>query len=444
MNTNGVQDRPPHSPEAERGVLGGLLRDNAVIGDVLQIIREDNFYADAHRKVFHAITTLYDKGVPIDLVTLGEQLHQQKAIEDIGGYGYIAELWESVPTAANAEHYARIVRDRAIVRNLIHAGTEILRDAYHQNAAADELLEVAERKILDIAEWGVTGQTHSLQDALAEAFDRIDSRHSREHNQISGIATGFIDLDDKTAGLQNSELVIIAARPSVGKTALVLNIARHIAVEEDEPVFFVSLEQSRIELAERLLCAQALVDSHKLRKGFLSSDDQQKLIRASEELREAKFFIDDSPGQSMLRIAANARRLKLRHHIKLVLIDYLQLVEPDNRRDSRQEQVSAISRRLKFLAKELAIPVVACAQLNRAPEDRTDKKPRLADLRESGAIEQDADVVMLMHRPEDTEGVLEINIAKQRNGPTGEITLTYLKQFMRFENFHVGVPFDGP
>jgi replicative DNA helicase len=443
---NGANDRPPQSPEAERGVLGGLLRDNAVIGDVLQILKEDNFYTDAHRKVFRAITTLYDKGHPIDLVTLGEQLHQQKAIEDIGGYGYLAELWEAAPTAANAEHYARIVRDKAIVRNLIHAGTEILRDAYNQNAAADELLEVAERKILDIAEWGVTGQTYTLQDALAEAYDRIDSRHQRdhEHQMISGLATGFIDLDDKTAGLQNSELVIIAARPSVGKTAFSLNIARHIALEEGQPVFFVSLEQSRIELAERLLCAQAMVDSHKLRKGFLNSEDQQKLIRAAEELREAKFFIDDSPGQSMLRIAANARRLKLRQNIKLVIIDYLQLVDPDNRRDSRQEQVAGISRRLKFLAKELNIPVVACAQLNRTPEDRQDKKPRLADLRESGAIEQDADVVMLMHRPEDTEGVLEINVAKQRNGPTGEITLTYLKQFMRFENFHVGVPFDGP
>ncbi len=441
---NGALERPPNSPEAERGVLGGLLRNNAVIGDVLQIIREDSFYADAHRKVFQAITALYDKGVPVDPVTLGEQLHQQKAIEDIGGYGYIAELWEAAPTAANAEHYARIVRDKAIVRNLIHAGTEILRDAYHQNMAADDLLESAEHKIFEIAEWGATGQTYTLNDALHEAFDRIDQRHERTDSSLSGLPTGFLDLDEKTAGLQNSELIIVAARPSVGKTAFALNIARHVALEEGHPVFFVSLEQSRIEIAERLLCAQASVDGHKLRKDRINSDDQQKLIRASEELREAKFFIDDSPGQSMLRIAANARRLKLRHQIRLVLIDYLQLVDPDNRADKRHEQVGAISRRLKFLAKELSIPVIACSQLNRAPEERTDRKPRLSDLRESGSIEQDADVVMLMNRPEDTEGVIEINVAKQRNGPTGEITLTYLKQFMRFENFHVGVPFEGP
>jgi replicative DNA helicase len=263
---------------------------------------------------------------------------------------------------------------------------------------------------------------------------------------ISGLPTGYIDLDDKTAGLQNSELIIIAARPSVGKTAFALNLVRHIAVEEAQPVFFVSLEQSRIELAERLLCCQARVDSHKLRKGHLSADDIQKLSEAGEVLRPAKLWIDDSPGQGMLRIAANARRLKLRHKIGLVVIDYLQLIEPDNRRDSRQEQVANISRRLKFLARELQIPVVALAQVNRSSEDRQDHRPRLADLRESGSIEQDADTVMLLHRPEmyepgQHEGTVEVLIAKQRNGPTGEITLTYIKQFMRFENFAVAEPF---
>ncbi|MBV9126434.1 MAG: DnaB-like helicase C-terminal domain-containing protein, partial [Planctomycetes bacterium] len=242
------------------------------------------------------------------------------------------------------------------------------------------------------------------------------------------------------------ELVILAARPSHGKTALALNIARHIGVEEQLPLFFVSLEQSRVELAERLLCCQARVDSHKLRKGMLSSDDMQKLIEAGGILRNAKLFIDDTPAQGMLRIAANARRLKLRQSIRLVIVDYLQLIEPDNRRDSRQEQVANISRRLKFLAKELTIPVLALAQVNRSSEDRMDHKPRLADLRESGSIEQDADTVMLLHRPEmyepgQHEGIMEVNVAKQRNGPTGEITLTYLKQFMRCENFAVEPPF---
>src|SRR5262249_55290181 len=392
----GSADRlPPHSREAERCVLGSMLRDNGIIGDVLQIIREENFYADAHQKIYKAIVTLYDRGHPIDAVILADLLKEQKQIEDIGKHAYLGELWDAAPTAANAEYYARIVRDKSIVRSLIHAGNEILRDAYDQAQPADEMLEDAERKIFDIAQMGLTGQTYTLEQALAEAYDRIDTRPARDPRSISGRATGFVDLDEKTAGLQNSELIIIAARPSVGKTAIALNLARHIAVEEKQPVFFVSLEQSRIELAERLLCCQARVDSHKLRKGHLAADEMQRLIDAGGVLGKAKLFIDDSPGQGMLRVAANARRLKMRHGIKAVFIDYLQLIEPDNRRDSRQEQVAAISRRLKFLARELQIPVVALAQVNRSSEDRQDHRPRLADLRESGSIEQDSDTVML-------------------------------------------------
>jgi replicative DNA helicase len=417
-----------------------MLRENAVIGDVVQIVRQDNFYADAHQKIFSAIISLYEDGKPVDMVMVAEVLKDRKYIDDIGGYAYLGELWDAAPTAANAEYYSRIVRDKAIVRHLIHAGTEILRDAYDQGLPADELLEGAERKILDIAQLGIIGQAYTLQQALREAYDRIDVRKQRGHDTISGLPSGFVDLDDKTAGLQNSELVILAARPSVGKTALALNIIRHVALEDEQPVFMVSLEQSRIELAERLLCCQARVDSHKLRKGHLASDDMSKLVAAGGQLGEAKLFIDDTPGQGMLRIAANARRLKLRHGIKLVVIDYLQLIDPDNRRDSRQEQVANISRRLKFLARELSIPVLALAQVNRTSEDRQDHKPRLADLRESGSIEQDADTVMLMHRPElfepgQHEGIVEVHIAKQRNGPTGEIALTYIKQFMRFENY---------
>ncbi len=269
-----------------------------------------------------------------------------------------------------------------------------------------------------------------------------DTKHGRP---ISGLPTGYLDLDEKTAGLQNSELVIVAARPSVGKTSFALNIVRHLAVEQKIPTLFVSLEQSRIELAERLLCCHARVDSHKVRKGHLSSDDMQQLTQAAQDMSEAPLYIDDTPAQGMLRIAANARRLK-RQGLKAVFIDYLQLIDPDNRRDSRQEQVAAISRRLKFLARELEIPVVALAQVNRSSEDRQDHRPRLADLRESGSIEQDADTVMMLHRPElhepgQHEGVIEVIVAKQRNGPTGEITLTFLKQFMRFENFAVETPF---
>lgn len=444
----GGPDRlPPHSRDAERSVLGSMLRDNQVIGDVLQIVQHDHtFYADAHQKIFRAVKHIYDLGKPIDLVILADHLKEQKQIEDVGGYPYLAELWDSAPTAANAEYYARIIRDKAIVRHLIHSGNEILRDAYDQAMPAEELLGAAERKILDIAQMGITGQTYTLDQAVKEAYDRIDKRRQEDEMSVSGLPTGYVDLDEKTAGLQNSELVILAARPSCGKTALALNFARHVAVEDAKPIFFVSLEQSRIELAERLLCCQARVDSHKLRKGHLGADDMDKLIQAGGVLRSAPIFIDDTPGQGLLRIAANARRLKLREGIRLVIIDYLQLIEPDNRRDSRQEQVAHISRRLKFLARELLVPVLALAQLNRGLEERTDHKPRLADLRESGSLEQDADTVMLLHRPElyepgQHEGILEVHIAKQRNGPTGEVTLTFLKQFMRFENFAVADPF---
>jgi replicative DNA helicase len=445
---DGVDRLPPQNREAERSVLGSMIRDNGVINEIVQIVRADNFYTDAHQKIFQAIVTLNDQGHPVDLVILADLLKEQKQLEDIGGYAYLAELWDAAPTAANAEYYARIVRDKAIVRNLIHAGNEVLRDAYDQTQPADELLEAAERRILEIAQLGVTGQTFTLEQVLHEAYQRIDSRQQRDSQTLSGLPTGYIDLDDKTAGLQNSELIIIAARPSVGKTSFGLNIARHVVIEEKAPAFFVSLEQSRIELAERLLCCQARVDSHKLRKGHLGSDDIDKLMEAGDILSRAKLFIDDTPGQGMLRIAANARRLKLRHGIKLVMIDYLQLIDPDNRRDPRQEQVANISRRLKFMARELQIPVVALAQVNRSSEDRQDHRPRLADLRESGSIEADADTVMLLHRPElyepgQHEGIVEVIIGKQRNGPTGEITLTYLKQFMRFENFAIGTPFEG-
>jgi replicative DNA helicase len=447
---NGTLERnAPQSREAERCVIGSMLRDNNVIGDVIQILRLDNFYFDAHRKVFEGISHLYDKAHPVDLVTLAEWLREQQYIEDIGGYAYLGELWESAPTAANAEYYARIIRDKAIMRNLISASTENLRDCYNQTSSADELLEGAERRILEVAQLGITGDTMTLGEAMNEAFDRIDARTQKDYSE-SGLPSGYLDLDEITAGLHNSELIILAARPSVGKTAMSLNIVRNVIVgdpagrNEPAPVFFVSLEQSRVELAERLLCAQARVDSHKLRKGHLGSDDMDKLIKAGDVLRQARLFIDDTPAQGMLRIAANARRLKKRHDIRLVVVDYLQLIDPENKRDSRQEQVAHISRRLKFLARELRIPVLALAQVNRSTEDRTDHRPRLSDLRESGSIEQDADTVMMLHRAsmyggESTEeGVTEIIVAKQRNGPTGSVTLAYRKEYMRFENYAGG------
>lgn len=437
----GPEKLPPHNRDAERSVLGSILRDNTAFNDIAQFIKSDNFYFDSHQKIFQAIADIYNSGHPIDLVILAERLKQNKHLEDIGGYSYLGELWDAAPTAANAEYYAKIVRDKAITRNLIHASTEILRDAYDQVMPADELLGSAERKVLDIAEKGVTGTTSTLVDALKDAYIRLDQRMQRtDPNAISGLSTGFVDLDSITAGLQNSELIILAARPSVGKTAFSLNIVRHVVVEEQQPAFFVSLEQSKIELAERMLACQSKVDAQKLRKGLLNSEDISKIHQAGDVLRSAKLFIDDTPAQGMLRICANARRLKLRNDIRLIVIDYLQLIEPENRRDPRQEQVAQISRKLKFLARELNIPVIALAQVNRASEDRQDHRPRLADLRESGSIEQDADTCFMLHRPGKFDGgiednIIEVIVAKQRNGPTGEVTLSYIKQFMRYENY---------
>jgi len=437
---------PPQSREAERAVLGSILRDNAVLNELLNIIRPDNFYFDAHQKLFQAIIDAYNAGSPVDLVILFETLKKRKQLEDVGGAVYLSELWDSTPTAANATYHAKIVRDKAVIRNLIHANTELLRDAYDGSMEADELLHKNEHTVLEIAEKGTVGVTNTLDDALKEAFDRIDAK-ARGDMSSGSLPTGYVELDNLTAGFQKSELIIIAARPSVGKTAFALNIVRHIAVEQKQPTLFVSLEQAKVELAERLLCCQSRVDSHKIRKGgaSLQREDIDKLIAANDILRGSagsglvKLFIDDNAQQTMLRIAANARRLKLKHDLKLVVIDYLQLIEPESRKDPRQEQVAQISRRLKFLARELKIPVIALAQVNRGSEDRQDHTPRLSDLRESGSIEQDADTVMILHRParfdkSQDDNVLEVHIAKQRNGPTGQASLKYIREFMRYEN----------
>ena len=394
-DSSGPDRLPPQNRDAERSVLGSMLRENIVINDVLQLLQAENFYLDAHQKIFQSISDIYNNGHPVDLVILAERLKSLKQLEDIGSYAYLAELWDAAPTAANAEYYAKIVRDKAISRNLIHASTEILRDAYDQAQSAEELLGGAERMILEIAEKGVSSNTSTIKEAMDEAYTRLDQRMGRKDpNAISGVSTGFIDLDQLTAGFQPSELIILAARPSIGKTAFSLNIVRHAIVEERIPVLFVSLEQSRVELAERLLAAQARVDSQKLRKGHLSGDDIGKLHAAGDVLRKTQLYIDDSPSQGMLKIAANARRLKMRKHIRLVVIDYLQLIEPENRRDPRQEQVAQISRRLKHLARELKLPVMALAQVNRTSEDRQDHRPRLADLRESGCLTGDSLVAL--------------------------------------------------
>jgi replicative DNA helicase len=434
---------PPHNRDAERSLLGSMLRDNLIINDVVPLVKADQFYIYAHQKIYEALTKLnVEEGKPADLVTVAEYLSQAKTLEDAGGVAYLAELFDAAPSAAHFRQYGEIVRQKAIIRNLIHACTELQNEAWDQGQPASELLDSAERRILEIAEMGITGDTITLHAAIQEAWHRLDQRKQRGDQEYSGIPTGFIDLDTLTAGFQNSELIILAARPSVGKTAFALNIARYVIVEERLPVLFVSLEQARVELAERLLCCQAMVDSQRIRKGHIGGDEITKIMEAGEILGNSKLFIDDTPGQNMLRIAANARRLKKRHDLRLVIIDYLQLIDPDDKMNSRQEQVAGISRRLKFLARELKIPVIALAQVNRGLEDRQEKKPRLSDLRESGAIEQDADTVMMLHRPDyhepgEKEGLVEVIVAKQRNGPTGDVNLGYEKKYMRFYNYEV-------
>jgi replicative DNA helicase len=449
MSTDPMTDRlPPHNRDAERGVIGGILRDPDTLPTVQQIIKADNFYFDAHQKIYQAICDLSNENQPFDLVLIHERLKKNKQLEDVGGVMYLTELWDSVPTGANAEYHAKIVRDTAMVRSLIHAGNEILRDSFDRTQSADELVAQAERKIMDIAKAGMVGETYTLTQTLQETFTRLDSRIGGTDLSMSGLPTGYVDLDNLTAGLHKSELVIIAARPSVGKTAFALNVVRNVLLDHPSAhppvVLFFSLEMARVELAERLLTCQSRVDSHKVRKGHLSSDDIAKLMDAGDALRKARLYIDDTPSRTMIQIGATARRIDKKHEkdggLQLIVIDYLQLIEPENRRDPRQEQVAQISRRLKFLARELNIPVIALAQVNRASEDRQDHKPRLSDLRESGSIEQDADTCLMLHRPGKFDGtqddnILEVIIAKQRNGPTGEITLTWRKSYNRYENY---------
>lgn len=432
---------PPHSPDAERSVLGSMLRDNDCIGDVLILLRAEDFYLDAHQKVFRAVADLFDGGKPADLVTVASLLIQRGQFEDLGRNSFLDELRDAAPTAANVAYYAGIVRDHSLLRALASAAAEIADAAERHVAPADEQLEAAEKKIFAISQLGVVGQTVTVGPALTDALKRLDAR--MQHGASASVPTGFIDLDRMTSGLQDGELNLIAARPSCGKTALGLAIARHAVLKAGLPVLFVSLEQSRVELAERLLCMQASVDSHRLRKGILNDAEMDALAEAAHDLQKTgALHIDDTPSQGVTRIGANARRLKLRHGIRLVVIDYLQLIEPEDRKSPRHEQVANISRRLKHLARELKIPVVALAQLNREVEARSGGRPKLSDLRDTGALEQDADVVMLLHKLEEqgTTNLIELIVAKQRNGPTGEITLAFSKPFMRFENYAFGTP----
>ncbi len=447
----GSGDRlPPQNLEAERSVLGSILLDNDPLHDIVLLLRVQDFYRDAHQVIYGAIRDLYDQNKGIDAVTLAEELKRRDQFDQVGGHDIITEIIESVPTAANAKYYANIVKEKAINRMLIESSTEIIRDGYSNQFTAQELLESAERKVFSIAEDQVRGETLDLKDVVKLAMEMYAMRADSGGHAVTGIASGFIDLDDKTGGFHPGQLIIIAARPSMGKTALALNISDHVAINTNVPVLFVSLEMGHIEIADRLLCARSRVDGHKLRTGIgMAMREMQQLSKAFNELSaDGKMYIDDTPSRSMIQIAASARRSRRRNKVGLLVVDYIQLVDSEETRDSRQEQIAKISRRLKTLARDLKIPVIALSQLNRAVENREDKRPRMADLRESGAIEQDADIVLLLHRPEyydgnDQPGVAELIIAKNRNGPTDTVKLTFLKTYTRFENLSaIAEPFD--
>ncbi len=430
---------PPQNLEAELGVLGSVLLDNDALHEVVPIVKVEDFYRDSHQTIYRAIRDLYDLGKAIDLITLNEELHKRGEFEAVGGDETLAKIMESVPHSANAKYYAQIVKQKAISRQLIESANQILRDGYSNTFSADELLQAAERKIFAIAEDQATGETVDIKDVIVTAMDRITAKAEDRH-AVSGVATGYYDLDEITSGFQGTQLIILAARPSMGKTALALNICEHVICELNKGVLFVSLEMGEVELVDRLLSSRGRVDGYKLRTGKgLGTQDMAQLGRAYTELHKAPLYIDSTPARNMLQITANARRLKLRKDLGMIVVDYIQLVDAEENRDSRQEQIAKISRRLKQLARELNIPVIALSQLNRAVENREDRRPRMADLRESGAIEQDADLVLLLHRPEyydanDQPGIAELIIAKNRAGATDTVKMTFIKNLTRFEN----------
>ncbi|MGL4514937.1 MAG: replicative DNA helicase [Lacipirellulaceae bacterium] len=441
--TNPLDRQLPRSLEAERAVLSSLLLLPETCDEVALVLKPDDFYDDGHRRIYDRLLSMHNDGEAIDVTLLIQRLRDSGEYEPIGGAPALAEIATAVSTPAHAEYYAKIVHEKATLRALIHASTDILRDAYDTTVEPRELLSRAEERVFGILEDKGQGQLRVIRDVLHDAIARIDTRMKHEH-AFGGLETGFDDFDEMTGGLHGSELVILAARPSMGKTALALNIVEHVAVNCQQPTLFVSLEMSALELGDRLLCSRAKVNGHRLRNGQITPEEQRKLIQTAAEVSTAPLYIDDSPSRTMTEIAAAARRLKRKEGLALVAIDYLQLIDPDNQRDPRQEQVAKIARRLKGLARELSIPVLCLAQLNRQVEATRDNKPQLSHLRESGAIEQDADVVMFVHREEyyqtseedraRVRGEAELLIRKQRNGPVGDVKLTWLHDFTRFTN----------
>ncbi len=446
--TGSAQDlhrTPPHSVEAEQGVLGSMLiSPHETIAECVEKINEEYFYVPAHRTIYDVLVDLWNTRQGIDLITFTQVLRDRNLLDSVGGAASVTNLFTFVPTAANVQYYLEIVRDKYILRQIISAATESVRRAYEEQEEVDSLLDEVEQKIFDVGEDRFKGQMLSMKDHAMQAIETIEKLYERK-GSITGISTGFVEFDRMTSGLHPSEMVVIAARPSMGKTALAMNIAEYVAINEKLAVGVFSLEMSSQQLVQRMLCSRARVNLQRVRDGFLGERDFPSLTAAASKLAEARMFIDDSASLSILELRAKARRLKAQHDVSLIIVDYLQLLRSTTRRaqDNRQLEISEISAGLKALAKDLKIPVIVVAQLNRQPEQRTGGKPRLSDLRESGSIEQDADLVGLLVRPElyeedeearvEKAGEAELIIAKQRNGPVGEIPLTFLKEYTRFE-----------
>lgn len=435
---------PPQNLEAEQAILGGMLIDNEAICRAVELVGPDDFYREAHRKIYSSILGFFERNEPADLVTVADALKMSGELENVGGASYLAALVDGVPTSANIASYARIVREKSVLRQLINGATDIVSRGYEEQGNVDEFLDGAEKIIFEIAQRRVKGGFASVRDIVRDSFKAIETLYEKKA-LVTGVPTGYRDLDRITSGLQGSDLIIIAGRPSMGKTALALNIVEHAAVESQVPCAVFSLEMSKEQLVQRMLCSRAEVDASKLRGGFLSESDWPKLTRAAGVLSEAPIFIDDSPALTVLEIRAKARRLQRERGLSLVVVDYLQLMRGVGRAESREREISEISRSLKALAKELNVPVLALSQLNRGVESRTDKRPQLADLRESGAIEQDADVITFIYRDEmynpssPDAGKAEVIVGKQRNGPTGRVMLSFRKNITRFDDLAQGM-----
>lgn len=429
----------PQNLEAEMAVLGSMFIDEEATAVSVETLDKNSFYQENHKKIFEAILDLYNANKAVDMITLTDELKRKMVLEKVGGVSFLASLANAVPTTANIHHYVNIVKEKYILRTLINNATKIVSLCYESDGNIDEVVDQAEKLIFEVSNRKHQGSYLHLKEIIRDSIETIDKLYQKKAH-VTGVPTGYIDFDLKTAGLQSSDLIIVAGRPSMGKSAFALGISEYAGVVEKIPVAIFSLEMSKEQLVQRMLCAHAKVDAHKVRTGYLSTSDWPRLTAAAGKLSEAPIFIDDTPAISVMELRAKARRLKSQQDIKLIILDYLQLMRGSANVESRQQEISEISRSLKALARELDVPVIAISQLSRAVESRTDHRPQLSDLRESGAIEQDADVVVLILREEyynptpENQNIAEIIIAKQRNGPVGSMKLAFIKEYTRFEN----------